>query len=387
MRKILFVHDGPIYRSSNGDYYGIHLSDALIERYKYLGDKVDFLMRVENIGSNVLGKSKINSSSFEVIAVPNFKSIRLYLFNYWKAYRIISNTVSKYDIIICRQPSAIGTIAAYTALKLKKPLLTEFVACTYDAYMNYGWRGKLIAYYKLKNQQSLVKKLSHIIYVTKHFLQNRYPSKANQINCSNVIIDFLQDSHLRDRLDKIRTMTSDHIKIATVGALNMKYKGQIDVIKALARLKKDRMQFHYFLVGQGNSDEIRKIILEEGLQDSVTIVGSLEHHKVIDFLLDIDIYIQPSRTEGLPRATIEAMSVACPILAADVGGLPELIDSDFLFKPGDVSQIAIKLTSFSKEKMLEQATVNFAKVKDYQKDVLDERRQAFYDQFLKQQAT
>ena len=56
----------------------------------------------------------------------------------------------------------------------------------------------------------------------------------------------------------------------------------------------------------------------------------------MDYYDSIDIYVQPSKQEGLPRAVIEAMSRGCPVLGTDIAGIPELIQERCLFKKGSV---------------------------------------------------
>src|SRR5690606_3194138 len=124
-----------------------------------------------------------------VRSIPNFKSIRRFIWNFRKAKAQIRKVVQEHDIIVTRLPSATGKIAAEVSLELRKPILAEFVACTFDAYWNYGWKGKLIAHYKMWQQRRLVKRLPYIVYVTERFLQERYPSSAKQISCSNVELD------------------------------------------------------------------------------------------------------------------------------------------------------------------------------------------------------
>ena len=48
MRKLLFVHDGPIYYDADGQYYEFAYH-GLLERYRYLADDITFLMRVEPV--------------------------------------------------------------------------------------------------------------------------------------------------------------------------------------------------------------------------------------------------------------------------------------------------------------------------------------------------
>jgi glycosyltransferase involved in cell wall biosynthesis len=65
-----------------------------------------------------------------------------------------------------------------------------------------------------------------------------------------------------------------------------------------------------------------------------------------NFLSSLDIYAQPSWWEGLGIAVIEAMASSLPIVATDVGGIPESIvpeQSGFLVRPGFPSLLAEKI--------------------------------------------
>ena len=383
-RKVLFVHDGPIFFDEKGNYYGLHFNETLKNRYLHLGKEVAFLMRTKPIDIKDLGRfSKISSENFRVIAFPDYKSIGLYFKNHKKAKRIITEAVLEHDVIVCRLPSASGSVAVKMARKYKKPSLVEYVACTFDAYWNYDWRGKLIAHYKMWQQKRLMKKVPYTVYVTSEFLQKRYPTNGQSIHCSNVELQPLNESTLENRLLKIeQTDFSRPLILGTVAALNVPYKGQADVIKAIAKLKVQGNVFHYHLVGTGNPEKLLQQAKKHDVTDLVKIIGPLKHDEVFGFLKEIDIYIQPSKQEGLPRAVIEAMSKACPVLGARTAGIPELLEPEMIFKPGNIKEVSDKLRLLDKNIMRAQALRNFEEAKKYERVALDKRRQEFYNHFI-----
>jgi len=58
---------------------------------------------------------------------------------------------------------------------------------------------------------------------------------------------------------------------------------------------------------------------------------------------DLDVAVQPSRSEGLPNATVEALASGCPVVATAVGGLPDVIrdgTTGWLVHPGDPARLA-----------------------------------------------
>ena len=111
--------------------------------------------------------------------------------------------------------------------------------------------------------------------------------------------------------------------------------------------------------------------------------GKMTHNEVFEWLDGIDVYVQPSRTEGLPRALVEAMSRGLPCLGSQVGGIPELLEEEFLFSNTrrNVDEIVGLLESFTRELMEKQARRNFEESKKYDKAVLDNRRKWFLKRF------
>lgn len=380
-RKVLFVHDGPL-GVYNSHVYGIHYKNELVDRYSFFGEKVTFLMRSNSLILEDLDKySKIDHPGFNFINIPNFKSLKS-RHHKGEAKSIINKAVKEHDVIIVRLPSAAGVIAFKHAMKLKKPVLVEFVACVYDALWNYDWRGKILANYKFKQYQQLMKDATHTIYVTNNFLQSRYPSLGKTIGCSDVELQVLDKRVLSTRLTKIKR-TKSPLKLATVAAIDVKYKGQADVIKAIATLKKHNLYFKYDIIGQGNPDRLQKLIDSLNVGDLVSIIGAVAHNQIFENLKEIDIYIQPSKQEGLPRAVVEAMSIACPVLGTDVGGVPELINQECLYSKGNITALTNLLANVDQDFLLRNAKLNFEKAKDYQKESLDFSRIQFYKQFKK----
>ncbi|MCC5927641.1 MAG: glycosyltransferase [Cyclobacteriaceae bacterium] len=381
-KRVLFVHDGPVIRDEENNYYGVSINDNLVQRYNHLGKYVTLIIRVKSL--NKINRSKykkISSKNFNIIEIPNFKSPVKFYFNFRNAKKIIHNAVREHDIIVGRLPSAAGTLAVQEARINHKPCLVEYVACTFDAYWNYNWQGKLIAHYKMYQQKRVVKDCTHVIYVTREFLQNRYPTKGKSISCSNVELKVINPEDLRSKLTRLKK-TGKTLTIGTVAALDVPYKGQADVIQALARLKKKGIVFNYKLVGQGDPTTLQGLINKCDLQEQVEIIGALKHDDVFRFLVDLDLYIQPSKQEGLPRALIEAMSKACPALGARTAGIPELLEDEYVFEPGSVEEIMVKLENINYNWLAEQAQKNFETSKEYQKDILEERRLQFYQEFL-----
>ncbi|MGH2075723.1 glycosyltransferase family 4 protein [Aerococcus urinaeequi] len=184
-------------------------------------------------------------------------------------------------------------------------------------------------------------------------------------------------------MEKIR-QNNGKIVIGTPASVEVRYKGQEYVIRALSELKKKGYtNFEYQLAGAGDNSFLKNLSEKLDISEQVKFLGSLPHDQIFDWLKTIDIYSQPSKQEGLPRALIEAMSQALPSFGARTAGIPELLDSKYIFKHGSNSykDIADILMQFDKKNQIEQAQRNYEESKKYDQKVIANRRRKFYEKF------
>jgi len=172
--------------------------------------------------------------------------------------------------------------------------------------------------------------------------------------------------------------------IGLIGSLNGSTKGIDVAMKAMARVKDKLPPFEFRILGDGSQDRWMKLARELSIADSVSFSGVLPSGSAVwEWLDGIDLYIQPSFQEGLPRATIEAMSRGCPVIGSTAGGIPELLEKACLHKPGNDRQLAEQLAAYAGNQnwMTRQAELNFARSSDYTKKKLDDKRERFWRSF------
>ena len=102
---------------------------------------------------------------------------------------------------------------------------------------------------------------------------------------------------------------------------------------------------------------------------------------MFDWLDSLDVYIQPSLVEAMPRALIEAMSRGLPSLGSKVGDIPELLTPSFVFSRGDVDAIARKLRSLTFKILGRAAIRNFKYAQRFEKYLLEQTRYELYSAF------
>jgi glycosyltransferase involved in cell wall biosynthesis len=381
--KAVFAHDHIFYKYLEQYYSHGELSQEMLLRYTSNFGKVMILTRQKKI-EKLNDRMSISSiPRTEFIEIPNFKSLkRCYKIN--EARRILEKEVEMADCVIARV-SSIGLLAIECAIKKNKPYIVEVTACSWDTLWNYGnLLGKLIAPYYYFKTKKLIQKSQYVIYVTNKFLQKRYPTLGVTTECSNVVISDFDESIIEKRVKKI-TCNEKRIILGTIGALSSRYKGFDTVIKALSILKrKTGAAIEYRLLGGGDSHNLRKLAIKFGVEDLIRFDGTLPSGKpVLDWLDDIDVYIQPSRAEGLPRAAIEAMSRGCPVIGSDAGGIPELLSKNCIFHKSNYKQLAeiIYQNVFNKDWLEDEAQRNFKEAKKYDKEKIELRRNEFFRKF------
>ncbi len=385
--RVLFCHDGPLRKDEYNNYYGTAHNDETFKRFYTIANELAVVIREQDIMSNEANDrlSKITVTPFEVISCPNISSMKGQLLNKRFAKRIISDEVKKSDYIIARLPSFIGNIAVELALKNNKQYLIEVVACPWDAFWNHSLLGKFVAPFMYFITKRKVNNAPYAVYVTNEFLQKRYPTNGENTSCSNVALKEFDERILEQRVKKIESINDGNkIVIGTTAAVNVRYKGQQYVIKALGKLKKQGLTiFEYQLVGGGKKSYLKAIAEKYDVIEQVKFLGAMPHSKVFEWLETIDIYTQPSRQEGLPRALIEAMSRAVPAFGARTAGIPELLEPEFIFSNTrkNIDEICEILKSYDKKTMLVQAKRNFNESKNYDKEVIEKRRVYFFKNF------
>jgi glycosyltransferase involved in cell wall biosynthesis len=162
------------------------------------------------------------------------------------------------------------------------------------------------------------------------------------------------------------------------------YKGHDVIIDAVRMCKEINLHFRLVLVGDGGlRREIERRAERQGVTDRIRFAGQLPAGSVIRSELDgADLFILPSLQEGMPRALLEAMARALPCVASRVGGVPEVLDPEFLVPPRDAQALAMKLQSVLSDpaRLSEMSAQNLQKALNYEDSKLSPKRQDFYRQ-------
>ena len=116
-----------------------------------------------------------------------------------------------------------------------------------------------------------------------------------------------------------------------------------------------------------------------GVEDKVKLLGYCKEVKQL--LTASDVFILPSLREGLSCSLQEAMAAALPVIASDIRGNRDLIDSNkggVLVNPKSVSQMQRAIKTIQKGKKEEMRAYNYCKIQDYSKEVVTKKMRKIY---------
>ena len=140
-----------------------------------------------------------------------------------------------------------------------------------------------------------------------------------------------------------------------VGALRY-IKGHDVAIRAWKLLHEKGFNTRLLIAGEGEyRRDLEKLIEELNCNNYVTLLGNLEHKIALSMIGQADLFVMPSRTEGLGVTLIEAMALETPICASDLNVFKEMVsdkESANLFcvgVPESLAQVATKVLSNTEE--------------------------------------
>ena len=376
--KILFVHSVRMWNDGNF-HYTINLSKQVWEtRYLPYCDELTVMGRDIVVPVTPVGKMISDCPNVHFSGIPANNLMSAYLKKHTQTIEIIQKNVCESDLVILRMPYSLSSAVVKACKKYNKPYLVEVVGCAWDAYRTHSKKGALLAPIMAAQMRKTVRQADFALYVTKSFLQKRYPCNGLCCACSDVKLMPLEAERYETRLQRCQVFSYEKpISLATIGAVNVQYKGQEYVIRAMAKLKQEGYAFVYRVIGGGGCTALQELAERLGVADSVIFMGNLTHEQVFKTLDETDIYVHPSLTEGLPRSVLEAESRGCAVLGTNVGGIPEIVPAENLFEKKDVDGIAALLCSYTPERLAAEAQRNIQFAEAFAAENSDKVRDAF----------
>lgn len=386
--KAVFIHDHNfVYDFNTKLYYdgsGGVFTENLWKRYLSVFDSLTVVGRKIEKSPNKLVVSSTEDVSFELIEGAH--GLKNVILNKNSIGKILFSVIENVDFAIIRLPSTLGTWAVSICNQIGRKYVLEIVGDPFEALWFRGnLLAKLIAPIELLRLKKTVKSAQNVIYVTQKRLQKVYPCKHRTIGISNVQLHSVLEE---DVVKKFYLDQRNVFSIGLIGSFHIQYKGHKEALKALRYLKERNCgNIELKLVGTGDSNWIIKLAKKYGVEEYVHIIGTVEagERGIFPFLDSLDLYIHPSKTEGLARVIIEAMSRGKICLASNAGGTSELLDKNCIHEPGDWMTLAMQMENIlkSNEKCrIKIAISNLKKSEEYLESTLQDRRKIFIKECL-----
>ena len=256
-----------------------------------------------------------------------------------KAYKQLKKLIQEnnYDIIHCHTPVA-GVLTRLAARKNKDTTVI------YTAHGFHFFKGapllNWLIYYPV--ERFCARFTDKLITINKEDYERakqfklRKNGKVYYVPGVGIDLDKIENIKVDIKKKKTELGIQENIPVLlSVGELN-KNKNHEIVLQALSGLEDKK--FIYLICGRGVLKEyLERKIQELHLENKAKLLGY--RSDVIKILKTADLFIFPSKREGLPVSVIEAMAAGLLVIASNVRGNRDLIDKEKMFEPNDVAAL------------------------------------------------
>ncbi len=358
--RLVRAADGRIYSSTGVDGY------RFWQRYLEVFDTVLVAARTHDTAARHLAPSDARSSEqsaihgrlavegpgVRVVPLPAYDGPWGYAAVRGRLAAAMSAGVADADVLCLRAPGPIA--AAAWRLRGARPVGVEVVGDPHDALAPGVVRSTLRPLARavlVRELRAMCAGAAAVAYVSRERLPERYPAGAWSTVCSDVDLAddaFASAAEMAARAARLRAR-DEHLApwhLLFVGSLAQRYKGPDVLIEAVARCRAAGLPVTATIVGDGrHRAALESEAAARGVSGAVHFSGQLPAGRAVRDVVDgADVFVLPSRTEGLPRAILEAMARGVPCVGTRVGGIPELLPEERLAAPNDAAALAAVLT-------------------------------------------
>jgi glycosyltransferase involved in cell wall biosynthesis len=394
--RFLQTPDNRVWTVTQGHY-------SFYSEYLDVFDRVRVIargFRVPNAQSNFL---PVEGPGVEFFPVSSYKGPIQYIARYQSIHRSLRTAVPLGSAVIFRAPSQVANAVERSIRNRRHPYALDVVADPYDVLSPAANSHPLAPFarmYFTLNLKEQAKRAVAVSYVTQSYLQIRYrprkdayvappvgenPPFDQRIDGERQYVVGVSDASLPEDWfrDEPRKALQDPtvIRVLFIGTLGSLYKGPDTLIRAVAISRSAGIRALVRFAGSGKQmDHLRALCSELGVSDQITFLGDVQIGAPIQEEIDrADVFVLPSRAEGVPRAMLEAMARSLPCLGSHVGGIPELLHEEDRVPPNDVAALAGKFTELVRDRSrIERMSLrNYQTARKYATQALRDRRRNF----------
>ena len=393
--RLMVAIDNRFERTKNGNIYSTTVCDySFWCRYLQVFDEVIVLARLKDIEAHSVDKQKADGPKVSFVEVPNFIGPIEYVSRFRMIDKVVENAISKADAYLLHAPGTVCSVLWKYLRKYNKPYSVEVVGDPWDSLAPGTMKSIFREFSRRWMRRALVKQCRKSVattYVTESMLQRRYPAGGWQTFFSDVNLPaevIINNDELNGRIARTnkKLIEGKPLRLCYVGSMAQLYKGPDVLINAFSVCIKRGCNLEMIMLGDGRfKPKLEEQAKKLGLQISITFTGNVSPASEVFRQLDIsDIFILPSRVEGLPRALIEAMARGLPAISSEVGGIPELLDKEDILVPGNYKTLADKIIQVvgNMERIKRMSKHNVEKARTFESNRLNEKRIEFHKMIM-----
>lgn len=391
--KVLVVADGHYYIDVNNDIYVDSVFDySFYARYLTAFDEVYAIIRAENVNEIPKGTKKASGKGVHFLPVPPSVGLVEHLKVLNSTRRLINQYIKDFDKAIIRVPGVIANQVYSQYIKdSNRKLALEVVVDPWEYFAPGTVKNitrPIFRYWWTRQLKEMCLQADGVSYVTQEYLQKLYPCKAllgkGGFTGSYSSVELPDEDFKQPRVfQKKEKYTISHVaaSFATMG------KGHIPLMKALKVVREKGFDVSVEFIGDGPlKSYFMQYAKDLGISENVNFVGLLASGKAVrERIGSSDLFVFPTRAEGLPRVVLEAMAEGLPVISTPTCGIPEIISTDYLVPYEDYNLLASTIIKFieSPELMSEASVRNLEVSKRYSKSELMKKRSDFYNHLRK----
>lgn len=387
--RLVRAGDGWIYSSTGVDGY------PFWQRYREVFETVLVAARTQDgamrgpVPCASHGPVPVEGPGVRVVPLPTYVGPWEYVAVRHRLIAALRAGVAQADVLCLRAPGAIA--GAAWRLRGTRPVGVEVVGDPHDALAPGVVRSTLRPLARallVRELRVMCAGATAVAYVSRERLPQRYPAGAWWTVCSSIDLDddaFASAAELAARVTRLRTRRDADAPwhLVFVGSLAQLYKGPDLLIDAVARCRAAGLALALTIVGDGrHRAALETEAAARGLAGAIHFTGQLGAGPAVRAVVDAaDLFVLPSRTEGMPRAVLEAMARGVPCLGSHVGGIPELLPAERLVAPGAAAALAAALTRVlaDRDALAAAAVRDHALARTYHAEHLRPRRRELYE--------
>lgn len=252
---------------------------------------------------------RIESRGQKIIFLDKKKGIDISLIG--KLRRVLLE--EKPDIIHSHLYSLKYAVVASVGLGIKRIHTLHSIANHENSFLNRKINGLFFSF-NMAIPVALSEIVQNTIINEYHIPQEKIPIIFNGIDIENC-------------MPKSEYRFINNIQIVHVGRFS-EPKNHLEILTAILKLHNSIPNIRLSLIGDGELRQtIQNFISSNKMEEYVSLIGVVDN--VFSYLYNSDIFILPSKYEGMPMTLIEAMGSGLPIVASNVGGIPDMIIDRF----------------------------------------------------------